>query len=62
MDGILIHGDGVKVEDSYLHDFTHFENDPNWGGKPSHDDVIQVQAGRGVRIVGNTLQGRITRR
>ncbi len=57
VDGILIHGDGVRVENSYLHDFTHFENDPNWGGNPSHDDVIQVQAGRGVRIVGNTLQG-----
>jgi PKD repeat protein len=57
VDGIMIYGDGVRVENSYLHDFVHYLNDPNWGGGPSHDDAIQVQAGTGVQIVGNTLTG-----
>ena len=57
VDGIMIYGSGVRVENSYLHDFVHYLNDPNWGGGPSHDDAIQVQAGTGVQIVGNTLTG-----
>ena len=57
VDGIMIYGSGVKVEQSYLHDFVHYLSDPNWGGGPSHDDAIQVQAGTGIQIVGNTLTG-----
>ena len=57
VDGIMIYGSGVRVENSYLHDFAHYLNDPNWNGGPSHDDAIQVQAGTGVQIVGNTLTG-----
>jgi PKD repeat protein len=57
VDGIMIYGSGVRVEDSYLHDFAHYLNDPNWNGGPSHDDAIQVQAGTGVTLVGNTLTG-----
>ncbi len=57
VDGIMIYGDGVRVGILYFHDFVHYLNDPNWGGGPSHDDAIQVQAGTGVQIVGNTLTG-----
>lgn len=57
VDGIMIYGGGVRVESSYLHDFRHYTNDPNWGGGPSHDDAIQVQGGNGIQIVGNTLTG-----
>ena len=57
VDGIVIYGGKVRVEDSYLHDFRHFASDPNQGGRPSHDDAIQVLAGRGHRIVGNTMSG-----
>lgn len=57
VDGISIYGDGLRVESSYLHDFKHFAVDPNQGGKPSHDDAIQVLSGKGHRIIGNTLQG-----
>ncbi len=57
VDGIMIYGSGVKVEQSYLHDFVHYLSDPNWAGGPSHDDAIQVQAGTGIQIVGNTLTG-----
>ncbi len=57
VDGMMIFGSGVRVEDSYLHNFTHYATDPNWGGGPSHDDAIQVQGGKGIQIVGNTLSG-----
>lgn len=57
VDGIVIYGNGVQVRDSYLHDFKHFASDPNHGGGPSHDDAIQVQAGRGVTIANNSLSG-----
>lgn len=57
VDGILVYGHGVRVERSFLHDFAHFESDPQQGGGASHDDAIQVQAGLDVRIVRNTLRG-----
>lgn len=57
VDGIVIYGSGVQVRDSYLHDFKHFAADPNHGGGPSHDDAIQVQAGRNVTISNNSLSG-----
>ena len=57
IDGIVIYGNGVRVERSYLHDFTHLQSDPHQGGGPSHDDAIQVQAGTDNRILSNTLEG-----
>lgn len=56
VDGILIYGSGVRVESSYLHDFRHFRFNPKQRGG-SHDDSIQVVAGDGIRIFGNTLTG-----
>ena len=57
VDGMMIYGSGVNVLDSYFHDFRHYLSDPNWNGGPSHDDAIQVQAGIGINIVGNRLEG-----
>lgn len=57
IDGIVVYGNGVRVERSYLHDFTHLQSDPHQNGGPSHDDAIQVQAGTDNRIVANTLGG-----
>jgi len=57
VDGMVIYGDGVTVQNSFIHDEAHFEVDPNQGGGPSHDDNIQVQAGHNITIVNNTLQG-----
>ena len=57
VDGVSIYGGTVRVESSYLHSFRRFASDPNQGGKPSHDDAIQVLSGQGHRIVGNTLVG-----
>lgn len=47
----------VSVTASWLHDNAHYEQDPNWGGKPSHDDTIQIQAGSNVVISGNYMYG-----
>lgn len=50
-------GGNVIIRDSWLHDTSHFVNDPNWGGKPSHDDIIQIQNGANISIVNNTMEG-----
>jgi hypothetical protein len=57
IDAMHIYGDNVSLEASYLHDNVHFQSDPNQGGKPSHDDSIQIQKGNNIRIVGNNISG-----
>ena len=47
----------VQLRDSWIHDNLHYANDPNWGGKPSHDDNIQIQSGSGYWITGNRIEG-----
>ena len=47
----------VVIEDSWLHDNLHLDSDPQWGGKPSHDDSIQIQEGSNIRIRNNTITG-----
>lgn len=57
VDGFVIYGDDVWIEDSWLHDFATYASDPAQGGKPSHSDGIQIQAGKRVRVVGNRIEG-----
>jgi hypothetical protein len=58
VDHVHIHGAGqVTIKDSWLHSNTHFEKDPNWGGKPSHDDNVQIVSGSDIRIEGSTIEG-----
>ncbi len=57
VDGIVVYGNGVEVLDSYLHGFVTYPSDPAQGGRPSHSDGIQVQAGSGVVIRGTTIIG-----
>lgn len=47
----------VQLRDSWIHDNLHYVNDPSWGGKPSHDDGIQIQSGSGYWITGNRIEG-----
>lgn len=56
VDGMMIYGSGVKVYDSYFHDFVKYPTGHTNGG-PTHNDCIQLQGGIGVRIEGNTLIG-----
>ncbi|MBC7723895.1 MAG: right-handed parallel beta-helix repeat-containing protein [Burkholderiaceae bacterium] len=57
IDSIHILGDNVLVDSSVLRDNLHFDHDPNQDGTPSHDDSIQIQAGRNIRITNNTISG-----
>lgn len=58
LDGAHFWGSGnVVLRDSWIHDILHFENDPGWGGGPSHDDSIQIQSGSDYRITGNRVEG-----
>jgi hypothetical protein len=57
IDAVHVTGPNVTVRASYLHDASHFDADPNFGGTPSHDDNIQIQAGYNIRITGNTIEG-----
>lgn len=59
-----IHGgvDGMKlssnsvVENSWVHGLTYFASDPAQGGRPTHNDTIQIMSGSNIRITGNYLQ------
>lgn len=56
IDQVAIIGDNVTIADSWLHGNLYYKNDPNHGGKESHDDNIQIQVGTNIRIVGNRLE------
>lgn len=57
IDSLHIYGNNVTVKDSYLHDNVHYTNDPNWGGRPSHDDGIQILSGDNIKITGSRIEG-----
>lgn len=57
VDTVLIHGDNSKILNSWLHDNAHFESDPHQGGKPSHDDGVQLVNGHNTVISGNRIEG-----
>jgi hypothetical protein len=53
-DGIKAHGN-VTIEDSYVHDLHAFRSDEAGAGGYSHNDCIQVSAGKNVLIQRNWL-------
>ena len=58
IDHVHVYGVGnVLIENSWLHSNTHYVNDPNWNGGPTHDDNIQIQSGSNITITGSTLVG-----
>lgn len=57
VDGVHITGSNVTIQQSWIHDNLHYLVDPNQGGKPSHDDTVQIQIGNNILINGNTLTG-----
>lgn len=56
VDQVMVLGDDVTIEDSWLHGNLHYARDPNHGNTPSHDDNIQVSAGKNLRFEGNRLE------
>jgi hypothetical protein len=56
-DQVVVTGDNVTVRDSWLHDNLYYLEDPVQNGTPTHDDNIQVQAGRNLTFTHNTMSG-----
>jgi hypothetical protein len=56
VDNVKIHGDNVRVENSWLHDSTYYASDPNQRGGPTHNDGVQVLGGNNVSILNNTIE------
>jgi hypothetical protein len=57
VDGAQLHKNNVRIEDSWIHDLTWFEHDPNHGGGESHNDGIQILAGSSITVDGNNISG-----
>ena len=57
VDCFHLYGDNITIQSSWLHNNLHFAVDPNQGGGPSHDDSIQIQVGKNIRIIGNNMSG-----
>ncbi|MBG6214547.1 MAG: hypothetical protein LH475_09510 [Cryobacterium sp.] len=57
IDGAHLTGSNVTIANSWLHGNLHYASDPNQGGKPSHDDSIQIQKGSNITVYGSTLSG-----
>ncbi|MDJ0337985.1 hypothetical protein [Cryobacterium sp. PH31-O1] len=57
IDGVHVTGSNVTIANSWLHGNLHYTSDPNQGGKPSHDDSIQIQKGSNIKVYGSTLSG-----
>ncbi len=56
VDQIMITGDDVVVQDSWLHDNVYYESDPTAGGGPTHDDNVQISQGRNIKLLRNRLE------
>jgi hypothetical protein len=57
IDPVHLYGTGnVTLRNSWLHDNLHYLQDPGWGGKPSHDDSIQIQSGSNYVIENNRIE------
>jgi hypothetical protein len=57
IDAVHLTGGNVAIDRSWLHDNLHYTSDPNHGGKPSHDDSIQIQKGSNISVTNNTISG-----
>lgn len=47
----------AQILHSWLHSNTHFTNDPNWDGGPSHDDNIQLIGGNNITVKSSRIEG-----
>lgn len=57
VDGVVLYGGAVTVENSIIHDLITYDTDPAQGGKPSHSDGVQIQAGLGHRFINCDIDG-----
>lgn len=57
VDGIGVHGDNVRVENSWIHGLRHYTPFPGQSDNQTHNDGIQVHLGKGLRVVNSTITG-----
>jgi len=57
IDQMVITGDNVTVQDSWLHSNLYYVEDPNYSNNPSHDDNAQISIGKNLKFLRNTMQG-----
>jgi hypothetical protein len=57
IDQVTVIGDDVTITGSWLHGNLYYAQDPNHGGKESHDDNVQVQIGKNLTMTNNVLEG-----
>ncbi|GEK21325.1 hypothetical protein CXY01_18450 [Cellulomonas xylanilytica] len=57
VDQVLITGDNVSVRDSWFHDNSYWEQDPNYNNTPTHNDNVQISIGKNLRFTNNVMSG-----
>ncbi|MBD8059604.1 hypothetical protein IC607_11575 [Cellulomonas sp. JH27-2] len=57
IDQMVITGDNVTVQDSWLHSNLYYVEDPNYSNNPTHDDNAQISIGKNIRFLRNSMQG-----
>jgi hypothetical protein len=55
VDGVMVSGNNVRVEGSYIHGLDYYTDDPTHSDG-SHNDGVQVVGGANVTITGNTIE------
>lgn len=55
VDTAKIHGDNVRIENSWFHDTKYYSSDPNQGGGPTHNDGVQILGGNNIAVIGNNI-------
>lgn len=56
-DGAKMYGPNATIENSDIHGLVTYAHDPDQGGKPSHNDGVQILSGTNLKIIGNTIEG-----
>ena len=56
VDSVKIQGSNVRIRRSLLENTTYYPHDPNQGGGPTHNDNVQIQTGRNIKLIGNTIR------
>jgi len=54
-DGSKVTGDNVTIIDSYVHDLPFWAHDPDQGGKPAHNDGVEIFVGKNLHITDNAF-------
>jgi hypothetical protein len=56
VDNVKIHGDNVTIKNSLLENTDYYSRDPNQGGRPTHNDNVQILRGLNLVITNNTIR------